>query len=234
MIRKKKELIQSRRLRLSGKSYEKIAKQLHVSPASVYNWCKDISLSEVQRLILSNNSIVALQKGRKKAAAVRKKKREYQARMNRQLGIQEVGKLTNREQFIAGVALYWAEGFKKDNRLGFANSDPRMAIFILHWLINICMVSKEAIRLRVGINISHKDRVSEIEKYWSELAQIPLAQFQKPFFQKFTWKKQFLVRDNYYGVLRIRANNQGELFQKIHGWLSGMAQQDLLISDLQV
>lgn len=214
----------ARKLRREGKGIKQIAKMLNVSPASVHKWCQDITLTPLQRKLLDQKVFDALQRGRKKATQIQKQKRLKKTRRLKNEGIKEIGNLSEREFFIAGAALYWAEGFKKDNRLGFANSDPNMIKFFLRWLIESCGVPKKAVRLRVGLNISHKDRIKEVEKYWSEVTGISLSQFQKPFFQKFKWKKKFKNPNKYFGVLRIRANEQGNLFRKIHGYIKGLKQ----------
>jgi predicted transcriptional regulator len=212
----------ARKLRLKGGSIKEIAKELRVSPASVSFWCRDIKLTLSQRRKLDSDAFKALQKGRRKANRRQRGRREKEIERLRRKGIEEIGKLTRRELFLSGVALYWAEGFKKDKRLGFANSDPKMIQFFMRWLIEICRVPRGQVRLRVGLNISHKNRIKEVEKYWSEAAGVPLSQFQKPFFQRFKWKKEFKNKDNYFGVLRIRANQQRVLFRKIHGWIAGL------------
>src|SRR3990170_3922633 len=71
-------------------------------------------------------------------------------------GIGLVGRLSRRERFLAGVALYWAEGFKKDKMVGLANTDPEMIKFIIRWFIECLGVEKNSFRLRVVINESHK------------------------------------------------------------------------------
>lgn len=222
---KSKEKKETRKLRQQGQSIKEIAKELMVSPASVHKWCQDIKLTSQQRKKLDQKVFNALQKGRKKVAQNQKQKRLKEIEELKSKGIKEIGKLTERDFFIAGAALYWAEGFKKDSRLGFANSDPKMAKFFLKWLIEICKVPKEELRLRVGLNISHKNRIKEVEHYWSKLTGIPLSQFQKPFFQKFKWKKEFKRPNEYFGVLRIRANRQRKLFRKIYGWIEGLKNQ---------
>jgi len=212
----------ARKLRKKGESIKGIAKRINVSPASIHKWCQDITLTPLQRKELNRKVFDALQKGRKKVAQNQRQRRLKEIKELKARGIKEIGNLSKKEFFIAGAALYWAEGFKKDSRLGFANSDPDMIKFFLKWLIKSCGVSKEEIRLRVGLNISHKDRIEKVKKYWSELTEIPLNQFQKPFFQKFTWKKEFKNPEEYFGVLRIRANKQRRLFRKIHGWIEGL------------
>jgi len=212
----------ARKLRRKGESIKGIAKKLKVSPASVHKWCQDIKLSPGQKEKLEQKVFYALQKGRRKVARNQRQKRLKEIKELKIEGVNEVGSLSKREFFLAGIALYWAEGFKKDSRLGFANSDPNMVKFFLKWLIESCGVAEEKIRLRVGLNISHKERVKEVEDYWSQVTGIPLSQFQKPFFQKFKWKKEFKKPEKYFGVLRIRANKQRRLFRRIHGYIKGL------------
>lgn len=212
----------AKKLRGKGLGIKTIAYKLGVSSSTVSLWCRDIKLTAKQQKELERRYHDPYY-GRRKANILRQRqKRLHAIESLKQLGIQEIGKLTKRELFIAGVALYWAEGFKKDKRLGFANSDPVMIKFFLNWLISSCNVPKTSIRLRLGLNISHKNRIKEVEDYWSKITGISKKQFQKPFFQKFIWKKEFPSPEKYFGVLRIRANKQLPLFRKIHGWIEGL------------
>lgn len=213
---------EARVLRKKGFGIKTIAYKLQVSSSTVSIWCKDIVLKPEQIAELSRRAHDPFYGRRKDHIREQKLAKLENVKFLREEGIQEVGKLLGKEFFIAGVALYWAEGFKKDKRLGFANSDPLMIRFFLHWLIRICHVPKKDIRVRVGLNISHKNRIEEVERYWSQVAQIPESQFQKPYFQKVIWKKEFPNPEEYFGVLRIRANKQLPLFRKIHGWIEGL------------
>lgn len=212
----------ARLLRRRGLGIKTIAYKLGVSSSTVNLWCRDIKLTPQQKKELDRRARDPYY-GRRKDNILRQRQKKLDAIESlKQIGIQEIGKLSKRELFLAGVALYWAEGFKKDKRLGFANSDPAMIRLFLKWLINSCKVPKDSIRLRVGLNISHKKRINVVQKHWSEVTNIPLAQFQKPYFQKFTWKKEFPNPQEYFGVLRIRANKQLPLFRKIHGLIEGL------------
>lgn len=212
----------ARMLRKTGLGIKTIARKLKVSSSTVSLWCRDIILSQRQYDTLMKRAHDPYYGRRKDNILKQMKKRLNTIERLKQEGIRKIAILNSRELFIAGVALYWAEGFKKDKRLGFANSDPAMIKFFLLWLIKCCKVPKQVIRLRVGLNISHKKRIKKVEKHWSQVTKIPLSQFQKPFFQKFVWKKEFPDPENYYGVLRIRANKQLPLFRKINGWIEGL------------
>lgn len=212
----------ARKLRQEGLSIKAIANKLKISSSTASLWCKDIKLTLEQIVELEKRYKDPYYGKRLDNVLRQRRKRIKKIELLKKQGINEVGKLNKREILIAGIALYWAEGFKKDKRLGFANSDPAMIKFFLNWLTKGCRVSKKSIRLRVGLNISHKDRIKEVEVYWSKLTKIPKDQFQKPFFQKSIWKKVFPKPEEYFGVLRIRANKQLALFRKINGWIEGM------------
>ena len=213
---------EARRLRKNGFGIKTIAHKLCVSSSGVSKWCRDIILSPGQIEELERRAHDPFYGKRREAILRRKEKRREEIESLKTKGAKEIGALTKREFLLTGASLYWAEGFKKDNRLGFANSDPFMIRFFIRWLLEVCDVPREDIRLRVGLNISHRERIGEIEQYWSKLTGIPPAQFQKPFFQKFIWKKQFPKPQEYFGVLRIRANKQLPLFRKINGFIEGL------------
>jgi len=214
--------IKARRLRKQGLGIKTIASQLSVSSSTASRWCKDVTLSQAQLLELQRRAHDPFYGKRALYLSQMRQNRQKEIDRLNQIGVQEINHLAKRELFIAGVALYWAEGFKKDNRLGFANSDPAMIRFFLRWLTACCKVPKNTIRVRVGLNISHKHRLEVVEQYWSKITNLPITQFQKPFFQKFIWKKDFPNPDSYMGVLRVRANQQLTLFRKIHGWIEGL------------
>ena len=120
------------------------------------------------------------------------------------------------------MALYWAEGFKKDKQLGFANSDPRMINFIIYWLENALKIKKDSIKAWVTINEDYIRKVKEIEKYWSETTGIALDNFQKPTIQKVKWKKQYENKDNYKGVLRLRVRKSLKHLRLMYGFIEGL------------
>jgi transcriptional regulator with XRE-family HTH domain len=212
----------ARILRKRGLSIKTIAKKLEVSSSTVSLWCRDIKLTKEQSDVLMEKAHNPYY-GRRKDNILRQiKKRLDNIEQLKQEGIKEVATLSQRDLFVIGVALYWAEGFKKDKRLGFANSDPAMIKLFLKWLTENCKVPVSDIRLRVGLNISHKYRIDTVVSYWSRITNIPIVQFQKPYFQKFKWKKVFPNPEAYFGVLRIRANKKLSLFRKINGWIEGL------------
>ena len=100
-----------------------------------------------------------------------------------------------------------------------------MIKFYIIWLQKCCHIRKDRLKIRVGINESYKNKVEEIESYWSHELSIPKIQFQKPFFQKVQWKKQYDHPEDYHGVIRIRVSKSTDLLRKIHGWIEGLKLQ---------
>jgi len=143
----------------------------------------------------------------------------------RKEGLKEFGKLNRRDLFVAGIAMYWSEGYTYSggDQVGFTNSDPRMILLMLQWFKEICQISSNRIALQVKINKIHKERVKEIENYWFKLTKIPLQQFNKTVLIKSNIRKVYLNPDNYYGTLRIIVHRGTQLRRKINGWIEGLS-----------
>ncbi len=214
--------LKAREMRKQGWGIKTIAHSLNVSSSTVSIWCRDIQLTPLQIIELERRSHDPFYGKRLHHVRKQQAARAERIKMLLQKGVNSVGKLTEKELFTAGISLYWAEGFKKDSQAGFANSDPFMIKFFLYWLETCCKISKERIKLRVGVNEQYKNKISKIEEFWSQLLEIDKSQFQKPFFQKVLWKKVYDNPDDYHGVLRIRITKSTELLRLIHGWIEGL------------
>ena len=115
----------ARLLRKKGASINEIVKKFNIPKSTVRYWCRDIFLTkEQQRKIFQKQKlggIISAEKLRKKRIQITKQL------INE--GKNEIGKLTKRELLLIGSALYWAEGYNKnDNEFGFTNSNPKMIL----------------------------------------------------------------------------------------------------------
>jgi len=218
-----KEKIEAIYRRRKGESIKEIAHKLNVSVGSVSAWCREITLTKKQIKKLSLRTTDPYYG--KKAAYLEKIKNDLDQKVARlkSQGVGEVGRITERERFLIGIGLYWAEGFKKDKQLGFSNIDPRMMRFFIHWLEECFNIQKTSLIVRVTANESYRDRITGLEKYWSKEVDIPRVQFSKPFFQKSVWKKQYAHPESYHGVLRIKARKSVDLLRKMYGYIDGIA-----------
>jgi len=212
-----------RLLRVAGLSLGQIQKQTNVPKTTIQLWTRGIVQSEEQKELIRKNVLVGLQEGRIVAQSLQKQTRVAKEKSLFLKGVNEIGELTQRELHIAGVALYWAEGFKNrhEHRLGFCNSDPNMIKFYLRWLDSVLGVDKQDIVLRLALNFCYKDKTEDILLYWVRQLDISVSQFTKTFYQKSQWKKQY-NNDRYYGVLRVHVKNSLDYLLKMKGWISGL------------
>jgi hypothetical protein len=212
-----------RLLRQSGWSLGKIQKEMGIPKTTIQSWISDIVISEELQKVIKKTALLALQEGRIKAQGINKEKKVENEKKNLEKGIERIGTLSDKELFIAGVALYWGEGFKNkhEHRLGFCNSDPHMVKFYLNWLEKCLAVEKKDLVARLTVNRIYENQIEKLENYWSQATAIPLSQFTKPFYQNTKWKKQY-NQDNYHGVLRIHVKGSLDHLLEMKGWLEGL------------
>ena len=163
------ERAQARRLRATGLPLADIATRLGVSKSSVSLWVRDVAFEPRPRV----------DRGRRRAPNTLQRRK--QAEIDRLLaeGRDRVGRLSEREFLVAGVALYAGEGAKRDGSVQFANSDPRMVVFFCSWLR--CFFQVDESRLRVRLYLHQGLDQDAATSFWSELTGIPRSQFRKPY-----------------------------------------------------
>jgi len=220
---KSKEKRKARKLRKKGESIKKIANLLKISVSTVSLWCRNVELTDKQIENLRKRQTDPFYG--KKLDYYLKKKKEFNLKLLnlKNEGINSIGKLSKREIFLIGVALYWGEGFKKDSLVGLATLDINIAKFFIFWLNKSFGITTKDLILRITANISYKNKINELGKYWSRELKIPVGQFSKPFFQNTKWKKEYENKDNYHGVLRIRVRRSIDLLRKIFGYIEGIS-----------
>jgi hypothetical protein len=160
---------QARQLRGTGLPLAEIAARLGVSKSSVSLWVRDVGFVPLPRVT----------RGRRRAPNALQRRR--QAEINRLLeeGRARIGRLSEREFLVAGVALYAGEGSKRDGAVKFANTDPRMIAFFCAWLRRFFEVDEARLRVRLYLH-EGLDLPASIA-FWSGLTGIPASQFLKPY-----------------------------------------------------
>jgi transcriptional regulator with XRE-family HTH domain len=221
-MEKSEKQIKARNLRHKGLSIKAIAKMLGVSKSSVSIWCRDIGLTKRQIAKLHKSMVAGSYAGRMKGALLQRKRKNDKIEKYLIEGVKEIGFMTKREFFIAGLCLYWGEGSRKNPGARFYNSDPSIIKFIIKWFREILKISNERFFMYVTINKIHQNRTKEINSYWSKVSGIPIGQFRKPIFIKAKNKKTYKNANNYYGTLCIRVSKGTDLFYQILGWLRAL------------
>lgn len=227
---KSRERLMARELRRHGESIREIAKKVGISRSSSSAWCRDILLTPEQTESLIQRDKDGGAKGRMISAELSKKRKLTRINEDKKFGFEKVGSLSTRELFLVGVGLYWAEGSKslRTERFVFVNSDPKMIKLMIRWLRECIGVPEEDIVCRVGINEMHRERIVEVQNYWSNITGIPLSHFKNTSFKKVVNKK---IYDNYfdhYGTLDLLVRKCTRLFYKILGSIEGFADDNSL------
>ncbi len=159
----------ARELRAEAWTLQDIASELGVSKSSVSLWVRDVEfvpnpVRRGSRIGATNLLHLA------KLAEIDR----YDG-----AGVDEVAQLSDREVLLVGTALYIGEGFKRDGKVGMANTDPNVLRFFVTWLRR-CFEIDET-RLRVRMYLHQGLDLEASEQFWSELLEIPRAQFRRAY-----------------------------------------------------
>lgn len=219
---KSHERLMARELRRKGESIREIAKRVSVARSTISLWCRDVVLTNDQLEALVESDRLGGARGRMVAAELAKKRKNERISFNENVGFERIGKISNRELFLIGIALYWAEGSKKRGRLRLCNSDPRLIKTYISWLNSCLNVQKSSLTCRVSINEIHKYRQNEIEKYWSEVVGIPQCQFTKTTIIHTTLGKVYERMGEYFGVLDVTVQKSTNLNYQMTGAINGL------------
>ena len=216
--------LRARRLRERGQSIRDITKMLRVSKSSASRWCQDIELTTAQITRLTSRKEGAVRKGQLLGALTQKRKRAAVVERYLLEGRERFKVLGDVEFFIAGLALYLAEGAKTMRQVHFVNADPRVVLFMMRWLRKFFKKETEDFAVSVLINESHRSRQQTVLRFWSEYLDIPANQFRKTIFVQVKTKKEYLNHENYYGTLRFTVLKSTELYYIISGFMEGLLQ----------
>jgi len=164
----------ARVLRAKGKSYSDIRQVLDVGKSTLSEWLRDMPLSAERMRELRDINPRRIENFRE----TMRKKREMTMSLAYDKARKDIGRLSQRELFVAGIYLYWAEGTKSlRGKNEIANTDPAIINAFLQWLLAMG-IPKERIRVRLQL---YKDMNLRSEiRYWSGLLGIPTTQFRKP------------------------------------------------------
>lgn len=214
----------AREMRTNGESVKVIAKKVGVTKSTVSLWVRDIILSVEQLEKLNKRKIKGGELGRLKGSLMQKNRRLDLIKKRDIEGRERLKNLSDNEFFVAGIALYWGEGSKKNRKFYICNSDPELINFMILWLKKFYGVGTERLRAVVGINEIHRSRENIVKKYWSDITGIPLAQFRKTSFKKTKLHKVYANFNEHYGTLGITVLKGSEIYYKMLGLIKGLSQ----------
>lgn len=217
---KLEEKIMAIELRKKGLSYKQIMNNVHVSKDTISRWCRDIILTPEQMEKLLKRKLVGAEKGRLIWAEKLKIRRVEETKEFNSKGKKAVGRLSGRDVFLIGISLYAAEGSKRNYTIQFANSDPRMIVFMMDWFRRFCEIPESKFRGSVWLH-DNLD-VGRAINFWSKLTGIPDSQFHKTYLVKNKDNSRKIRKNIHeYGVFSIRASDAKKQ-RMILGWIYGV------------
>ncbi|WP_149548852.1 hypothetical protein [Streptomyces marokkonensis] len=209
----------ARELRLQGWTYDQIQIELGCSKSSISLWVRDLPKPERKRTREEASTIA--RRGWEATLRLREKERQR----TKATAASEIGALSDRELFVVGVALYWAEGAKdkpyaRRENVQFVNSDPGVIRVYLAWLD---LLGVERSRLRYRVMIHETADVEGAESHWADLLGVDVALLQKTTIKKHNPKTvRKNVGDDYRGCLVVSVLKGAELYRRIEGWWYGI------------
>jgi transposase-like protein len=211
-----------RRLRAEGLTISEIAEKMGASVGSISPWVSRVKPRSTDRA--KSRRLAGLRAAAKTNAARNARFREVQVR----LASTAIGPLSDRELFLVGVALYWAEGSKSKpystrDRITFTNSDPTVIRLFVAWL-QLLGVDTAQCRYRIQIHVTA--HVQAAEQYWADLLGVPRERFSRATLKRHRPQTNRLnLGDDYHVCLVVTVMQSAALYRFVAGWWAGMHAQ---------
>jgi len=215
-------------LRMTGKSYNEIAKDLDVGKSCLSYWLRNLELPSETVKILENKSNYP----KEKFAEYNRQKHERVQAENKEIiksFSKKIKPITDYDLLLLGASLYWGEGYKRHSRgcgehVSFCNSDPDMIKIFLRFTREILKVPEEKIKptVQIHLNVSREKAIS----FWSKVADISSDKFHIIYQVSRASKGKRPKNSLPFGTLYIRIANRQRFFE-IMGLIDGLIKQTL-------
>lgn len=211
------------RLRKEGRTYSEILTEIPIAKSTLSEWLKSVQLAKSQKQRITKKRIESALRG----AQARHQSRIAEIEELEQKGRIEIDRLSSRELWLIGIALYWAEGSKQYDHspstgIMFANSDERMLRVFLKWLEQMD-IPPSAIFFELYVHESRKSEAKSFGRWWARELRQPLSKLDRVYLKKGNPKtNRKNIADLYHGLIRIKVNSSTVLNRKINGWVHGI------------
>lgn len=211
-MRKDKE--EAVKLRLSGKSYKQISRELGIPLGTLGGWFQNQAWSiEIRDRLSAETSLLNPQKLRL-MAAVNKERWEAKRQEYRTAAVREFEQLKHDPLFLSGIMLYWGEGEKqpKSSVVRLGNSEPEMIRVFNLFLTKALGISSDKIFAWL---LLYPDLVDTVQRnFWGKATGLTPVQFKKSIYIKGRHPTKRLS----YGVCTITVQSRA-LKERILKWL---------------
>ena len=222
---------QALKLRLAGKSYSEIANSLGIPKATLSGWFTGLQLPEQAKERLAKRVYQKAVSALIKRNHTQTNLAQQNAHNIRNNAKTEISDLNERDVFMLGVSLYWAEGYKRPivqngkvkthHPVSLTNSDHELVKIFLKFLREICQVPEEKITGEIRVYDHHNQ--AYLLNFWSKATNIPFNRL-KTIKNGVSISNQRIRPFNIlpHGTIQIRVNSTN-LYHKIMGWIEGLA-----------
>ncbi len=213
-------------LRRNGKSFSEISHILSISKSTASVWCRHIKLHPTAQSKLHKRTHA--ESLRQLRLSVQKRSLEKLKRIERarDCGARDVGELSKRDRYIAGLALYWGEGYKEGSgEVGFTNSDIHAIRFFIRWIKEFYGIPKSRISARLTVNVSHARFSQKIQSRWRRDTGLSPKSFTQTSIIKTKTKKRYTSEKTYRGTLRVKVRQGTDIHRRILGSLDRLKQR---------
>lgn len=182
---------------------------IDVKKSTLATWCRDVKLTEQQIKSIKDRT-----------GQVAGLPRNTQWRRQEQIediwcvAQERVPALMSDPVWLAGTALYWAEGSKTRNKLSMANTDPRALLLFITWVRGFLIPDAE-FRLHLHLHVGNDEQAAK--SHWRSALDLPQAKFHKTFIKPAGTGHR--KNSHLHGVCTVRVLKSADAFQTIAGWL---------------
>lgn len=210
-------------LRKKGFTYNEILKQLPVAKSSLSLWLSDFPLTKSEKHLLKRRKDSNITIGKIRASAANR-----QNKINRDKDLLKIAKeefeiYKEEPLFLTGIALYWAEGAKRNDMFHFMNSDCEMIDVMICWLEEFTEYKRADLGFRLYIHAPFIRDSWEI--WWQKQLRASTTQFKKTIIKPsgLGVKK----RPNYKGCIRLEVPRSVYLLTKMKFWINMLVEYHL-------
>lgn len=209
--------VEALRLRSQGWSLDQIYQKLRKPRSTVYYWISHIPLSR-KRLAISRH------KARLKAVQACRDKRLKSVEIHNRQGLKDINNVSQRELFMIGVALYWAEGSKQreksvSQRLVFTNNDPYMILIYFKWL-DLLKIPEEIRECSLYLHQQYIYLESNIRNLWQRKLSGRVINWKNTVYKHNQTSKP--ISEDYLGVMRVTILKSSGLNRRVMGWINAL------------
>lgn len=177
-------------MRLKGMSYSQIKSKVKVSKSTLSVWLEKYPLSPERIRQLRDLNPQRIENCRN----TKLRKRQLMLDGVYSEVAKDIGLISKRDLFIAGLFLYWGEGTKASrNVVAFSNTDPSMNKFFIKWL-KLMGVEKRFLKIKLHLYVDMN--VKKETMFWAKELDVPISNFVKPYIKdsklsSLTYKNSF-------------------------------------------